>query len=254
MECTTVAVDLAKDVIELAVANQQGRIVKRHRLGRRDFSQFLATHPACCIVMEACGGAHYWARTAKACGHEGPAAAVPPVLRDALHELLAEIRQLESRIDGIEQQLETLSGNDPAITRLRQVSGIGLMTATALSASAVDAKHFRSGRHLASWLGLTPREHSSGNTRHLGGVSKRGDVYVRMLLAHGARSVLARARQLQATSTESLNRLHRWALELSERRGFNKATSALANKLARIAWATWRYERDFDPNHAAATV
>jgi transposase len=346
MECTTVAVDLAKDVIESAVANQQGRIVKRHRLGRRDFSQFLATHPACSIVMEACGSAHYWARTAKACGHgvrllpaqyvrpycrrnktdradcsaileasknseilpvavktvdqqviqglhrlrsqwqatrtarinaargllrelgivipKGATTAlkripetladdaVPPVLRDALHELLAEIRQLESRIDGIEQQLETLSRNDPAITRLRQVSGIGLMTATALSASAVDAKHFRSGRHLASWLGLTPREHSSGNTRHLGGVSKRGDVYVRMLLTHGARSVLARARQLQATSPESLNRLHRWALDVSERRGFNKATSALANKLARIAWATWRYERTFDPNHAVS--
>jgi len=345
MECTTVAVDLAKDVIEVAVAGPGGRITERHRLGRRDFSQFLATRPRCSMVMEACGGAHHWARTAKTCGHDVrliPAQyvrpycrrnktdradcsaileasknheilsvavksvdqqviqglhrlrsqwqatrtarinaargllrelgivipkgavtalkripdaladeAVPPILRDGVHEVLAEIHQLEERIAGIERQLECLSRNDPAITRLRQVSGIGLLTATALSASAVDATHFRSGRHLASWLGLTPREHSSGNTRHLGGVSKRGDVYVRMLLTHGARSVLARARQLQASNPESLNRLHRWALDLSERRGFNKATSALANKLARIAWATWRYQRDFDPNHAA---
>jgi len=87
--------------------------------------------------------------------------------------------------------------------------------------------------------------------RHLGSISKRGDIYVRTLLTHGARAVLARAKQMN-TAGPSLNHLQRWAVGLELRRGHNKATSALANKLARIAWATGRYERAFDPNHAVA--
>ena len=125
-----------------------------------------------------------------------------------------------------------------------------LLTATALYASAGDAQHFRNGRHLASWLGLTPREHSSGNVRKLGGISKRGDRYVRMLLTHGARAVLLRAGQLQRAD-KPLNALQRWALALKQRSNHNKATCALANKIARIAWATWRHGTVFDPDQAA---
>ncbi len=100
---------------------------------------------------------------------------------------------------------------------------------------------------------MTPKEHSSGNTRRLGRISKRGDVYVRTLLTHGARAVLARAQQMRKAG-QSLNRLQTWALALASRAGHNKATCALANKLARIAWATWRYARDFDPNRAASAT
>lgn len=176
---------------------------------------------------------------------------VPTPLRAALAEVLAEIRQLEERIVDVERRLRELSRQDPVMLRLQQISGIGLLTATALAASAGEAKHFESGRHFASWLGLTPREYSSGNIRRLGHLSKRGDVYVRMLLTHGARAVLNRARVLQQTKPDALNHLQRWALTLAARRGHNKATCALANKLARIAWATWYYERDFDGNYAA---
>ena len=179
--------------------------------------------------------------------------AVPIWLRAGLHDLQSEIRGLEARIVEVERALGALAKASPAIERLRQVSGIGLLTATALYASAGDAQHFRSGRHLASWLGLTPREHSSGNVRRLGGISKRGDRYVRMLLTHGARAVLLRAGQMQRAG-QKLNRLQRWALDLHGRVGHNKAACALANKLARIAWATWRYQRDFDPDHAVSTV
>jgi transposase len=176
---------------------------------------------------------------------------VPVTLQATLQDLVAEIRELATRVQSIDRQLAQISREQPAMERIQEISGIGLLTGTALVASAGDPKHFRSGRHFAAWLGLTPREHSSGMTRHLGKVSKRGDVYVRTLLTHGARAVLARAKQIQRTRPDKLNYLQRWALQVEERRGHNKATSALANKLARIAWATWRYGSAFDPNHAA---
>ena len=88
--------------------------------------------------------------------------------------------------------------------------------------------------------GLTPKEHSSGSRRRLGRISKRGDVYLRMLLTHGARAVLNGAKR-----TKRPDRLRAWALRLEERRGHNRATIALANKLARIVWAVWRHDREF---------
>lgn len=179
--------------------------------------------------------------------------AVPQLLRGGLHDMLGEVRQLEDRIVEVERQLGAISRENEHIERLRQISGIGLLTATALYASAGDAQHFKSGRHLAAWLGLTPREHSSGEVRRLGGISKRGDRYVRMLLTHGARSMLLHAGRMQRLGQE-LNYLQRWVLDLKARTNHNKATSALANKLARIAWATWRYGREFNPNHAAVAA
>ncbi len=344
MNITTVAVDLAKDVFEVAEADGTGRILKRSRLSRPAFIRFLAEHPVCHWILEACGGAHHWARRLQSLGHEvrllpaqyvrpyrrrnktdradcaalieaaknheirpvpvkGVAAqaiqglhrirsqwmstrtnrinvirgclrefgivlpvgaivalkripealddeAIPGLIRESLRQLLAEIRDTEIRIVALERQLAQLAAENDDIERLRQVSGIGLLTATALYASVGDAGNFQSGRHLAAWIGLTPKEHSSGNRRHLGAISKRGDIYVRMLLTHGARSVLGRAIQM-AKANLPLNRLQRWALQLQARAGYNKAAIALANKLTRIAWATWRYRRDFNPDHAA---
>ena len=105
---------------------------------------------------------------------------------------------------------------------------------------------FRDGRHLAAWLGLTPRESSSGQRRHLGGISKRGDCYLRMLFIHGARSALLAAMAQDRTGKKPLTRLQRWAVDLAARVGHNKAACALANKLARIAFAVVRQGRTFD--------
>ena len=116
-------------------------------------------------------------------------------------------------------------------------------------ASAGSPHHFKSGRHFSSWLGLTAREYSSGSVRRLGRITKRGDTYLRMLLIHGARSVLIRAKQLHRAG-RPLNRIQRWAVQLEARVGYNKASVALANKLARICWAAWKYERVFDPDFA----
>ena len=129
----------------------------------------------------------------------------------------------------------------PLVGQLRSVPGIGLLTATALLAFIGDVRRFPSARHLASYLGLTPREYSSGLKRRLGRISKRGDGYLRTLLIHGARSVLLHAR------TSRPDRFREWAHALAETHVHNKAAVAVANKMARIVWAVWMRSQPYQP-------
>src|SRR5207249_3021332 len=165
---------------------------------------------------------------------------VPSLLRPALAEAAREIRELEGWIRTVEHQLEAVAEQTPVVSRLCSIPGVGLITATALVAFVGDVQRFPSGRHFASYLGLTPREHSSGLIRRLGSISKRGDVYLRMLLTHGARAVIWKAK-----SRRDPDRLRAWALRVQRLRGHNKAAIALANKLARIVWAVWKHDVDF---------
>jgi transposase len=171
---------------------------------------------------------------------------LPDALRAPLAEACEEIRTLEKRIEQIETQLAALAEQMPEVARLRSIPGVGLLIATAIVAFVGDIQRFASARHFASYLGLTPRERSSGSTRRLGRISKRGDVYLRMLLIHGARSTLCHAKR-----DKHPNRLRTWALRLEKAAGHNKAAVALANKMARIIWATWKYDRNFQSAHAA---
>jgi transposase len=166
---------------------------------------------------------------------------LPDAARPLLAELCHEIRELDQRVKLAEHQLEALAEQMPIVDRLRSIPGIGLLTATALVAFICDVQRFPSGRRLASYLGLTPREHSSALKRHLGGISKRGDIYLRTLLIHGARSALR-----AATTMKQPDRLRAWALRLRQTRGYNKAAVALANKMARIVWAIWKRDRIFE--------
>ena len=177
--------------------------------------------------------------------------ALPGHLRGALQAVLQEIETLQLRLLAVERSLEEIAAEDAAVKRLRQVEGIGLLNATAMVATAGSASHFPSGRHFAAWLGITPRESSSGYRRNLGRITKRGDVYLRTLLIHGPRSVLARAKQLSRTDPGRLSRLQQWGLQLQRRIGHNKAAVALANKLARICWAVWRTETRYQPDYGA---
>ena len=129
----------------------------------------------------------------------------------------------------------------PDVQLLQTIPGVGLVTATALVAFLGNVQRFPSGRHFASYLGLTPRERSSGLTRRLGAISKRGDTYIRMLLVHGTRSILWSAKR----STDP-HPIQLWALELQRARERNKAAVALANKLARIIWAVWKNHRPYE--------
>lgn len=178
---------------------------------------------------------------------------LPMALRDGLAEMLDQVTHAEAAMTAIEAHLNDFLRRDARSQRLQQAGGVGLITATAMSASVGDLNRFASGRHLSSALGLTPREHSSGNQRRLGRITKRGDVYLRTLLIHGARSMLVAATAARKKGA-SLDRTQQWALDLADRPGHNKAAVALANKTARRLWAAEHHGSRFDPNHQSSRV
>ncbi|MBK8376041.1 MAG: IS110 family transposase [Sphingomonadales bacterium] len=341
MNATTVAVDLAKSVFQVAVADANWMPIESHRLTRTQFERWFANREVGLVIMEACGSAHHWARWLKRQGIEvkllpaayirayvkrnktdaadacalleaarcadivpvriktveqqalqglhrirslwmstrtsrinalrgfcrefglavptgartgvevmsrtlaDPNSPVPILIRGSMKLLIEEIRLLELRIAQLEKELTALAKQSPACTTLLSIPGIGLLTATAMvAATSGDVTHFKDARHFASWFGLTPKEHSSGSTRKLGRISKKGDRYLRMLLTHGARSVL-RTASLARLAGRGLDGLKSWALGVQGRTNHNKAACALANKLARICYAVLRDGADY---------
>jgi transposase len=170
-------------------------------------------------------------------------------LRDELDQALDEIEALRQKARARSSRMEAIGEGMSAVQYLRTIPGIGPLTATALVSFVGEPRRFRSGRHFASYLGLTPRESSSGLKRRLGRISKRGNIYLRMLLTHGARSAL-----LAAHRTEEPDALQLWALRLELRSGHNKATVALANRLARIAWRIWCDQRPYERMSLDGTI
>lgn len=341
MNATTAAVDLAKNVFQVALADASHRVIEQHRLTRPQFERFFANHGVQRIVMEACGTAHHFARTLAARGIEVillPAqyvrayvrrnktdsadavalleaarasdirpvqiksveqqalqalhrtrslwmgtrtsrinalrgfcrefglhvplgartgleaisravaddqSPIPIMLRPTLQSLLDEIRVLETRIAQLERQLAAVASDSIACKLLMSIPGVGLLTATGMAAATSGSvAHFTDARHFASWFGLTPKEHSSGSTRTLGRISKRGDKYLRMLLTHGARSVL-RAAAASLAKGQEVSGVRCWALDVQLRSNHNKATCALANKMARICFGVLRDQTPF---------
>lgn len=165
-------------------------------------------------------------------------------------ELIQDVQQqlaaLDERLAAYDARVKRACQNDPQCQEVEALPGIGPLTATALVAKVGDGKQFKRARQMSSCLGLTAREHSSGGKQRQYGISKRGDVYVRTLLIHGARSVLRHA----AKKTDP-DPLRRWALRVQERRGANVAAVALANKLALIAWAVLAKQRHYDSQWVA---
>lgn len=161
-----------------------------------------------------------------------------------LNDLWEELLYIDERIAKYDKDIETEVKSHPIAHKLmKEIPGIGTLTASALVASAPNPEQFKNGRQFAAWLGLVPRQHSTGDKQTLLGISKRGDVYLRTLLIHGARNVLHYAHK------HSDNR-SKWAVTLAKRRGKNKTTVAIANKNARIAWVLMRNPKaEFDPNH-----
>jgi len=336
MNATTVAVDLAKSVFQVAVADGEWRVIESQRLTRSQFERWFRNRDVGLVIMEACGSAHHWGRWLNGLGIEvkllpvayvrayvkrnktdaadalalleaarcaeivpvriksveqqalqalhrtrslwmgtrtsrinalrgfcrefglavpqgartgveaisralaDPQTPIPGMIHRAMLFLVEEIRLLELRIGQLERELAELARQSPACTTLLTIPGIGLLTATALvAATGGEVTHFKDARHFASGFGLTPQEHSSGASRTLGRISKRGDRYLRMLLTHGARSVL-RAASVTRQAGRPLDGLRAWALVVQGRSNHNKAACALANKLTRICYATLR--------------
>ena len=169
---------------------------------------------------------------------------IPEILEDAENELtdlareaIAELhdlfRDLDRRVASFDKKIERVFRSSEACQRIARIKGVGPMTATAIIAVVGDGTEFKNGRHLAAWVGLVPRQHSSGERAVLMGISKRGSQHLRTLLVHGARAVVRSA----STKTDPFNA---WVNQLHQRRGFNRATVAVANKNARIIWAVLR--------------
>src|SRR5215470_18053759 len=325
-DISVVGIDIAKRVFHLVGMDERGKIVMRKRCSRGEVLPLLANLGPVTIGMEACGGAHYWARCLREQGHEvklmAPQFVKPYVksnkndMRDAeaiaeavtrpsmrfvplkdvaqqdiqalhrvrerlvtartalvnemrgllaeygivlpqgmakfrqtllstleaeqtkltslgqelFHRLFAELGSLEAELASYQEKLEALADTHLVCQRLLTVPGIGPLTATALMAAVSDAQVFKNGRQFAAWLGLVPKQYSTGGQTRLLGISKRGDSYIRKPLIHGARATLRWAR----TKTD---RRSQWIRGLLERRGWNRTAVAVANKHARIVWA-----------------
>ena len=323
MAIVTIGLDTAKNWFQVHGVDESGRVALRCKLARGKVLQFFAGLTPCVIGLEACGGAHFWARELIKLGHDarlmparyvrayvktnkhdaadaeacceavqrpgmrfvpvkseeqqsmlmvhrtrdllvrqrtatvnalrghlaefgitaarGTAKArelmslvgtderVPAIAREALLQLVEQIRDIERKIEAFDKQLLSLARQNEVCRQLITIPGIGPIAATALVATVGNARSFTSGRHFAAWIGLVPKQHSTGGKERLGGISKRGDAYLRKLLIHGARAAVHRVRSHQVPGA--------WIAGLLARRPFNVATVALANKTARIAWA-----------------
>jgi transposase len=319
---TTLGIDLAKNTFSIHSVDENGKVGLRRTVSRARLMEVLAQLPACRVGMEACSGAHEWARQIQALGHEvrimaprfvapyrrsgkndsndaeaiceavqrpsmrfvpvksaeqqavltlhrvrqgfveertatinrirgllaefgvvlpqraaevrrGAAAQadrLPELARSAVLDLLQHLAVLDERIGRYDGQLERLAQASEAARRLMTVPGVGPLTASATVASIGAAHEFSSGRQFAAWLGLVPRQWSTGGKARLGRITKRGDAYLRTLLILGARAALQMAARRD-------DRLSRWARAIKERCGYHKAVVALAAKNARIVWA-----------------
>src|SRR3954469_24123825 len=334
MAVVTIGLDTAKSWFQVHGVDESGRVVLRRKLARGKVLQFFAGLTPCVIGLEACGGAHFWARELIKLGHDArlmPARYVrayvktnkhdaadaeacceavqrpgmrfvpvkeesrqgllmlhrvreqllrqrtatinalrahlaefgivaaqrraglrellavigdaedrrlPPLARELLRALAEHLRGLEERTAELDRHLVATARDGGACERLAAVPGIGPVIATGLVAAIGDANTFTSGRHLAAWLGLVPRQHSSGGKERRLGISERGDGYLRRQLMHGARALVAVSRGREGG-------LWAWVNALLARRPYNVAVAAVANKLARIAWALLSREEDY---------
>ena len=326
---SVLGLDLAKNLFQVHGVNEAGEVLVRKQLTRSQMQRYFARLSPCLIGMEACSGAHYWARILTELGHtvrmmapafvkpylksnkndrndaEAICEAVqrpsmrfvrpkapeqqavlqlhhgrqllvrqrvalsnhlrgilseygivlpqgvkvisrrlPALLEDADNELpmlarylLAELKsahdQLMERIEQLERQLKAWHTGNAVSQRLASIPGIGVLTATALAATVGEGQDFRNGRQLAAYLGLVPRQASSGGKERLLGISKRGDGYLRSLLIHGARAVIHHIRRRLKAHQPGGNP---WVEQLLQRCHVNEVAVALANKMARTAW------------------
>jgi len=173
---------------------------------------------------------------------DDPAFTVSPRMRQFVTDMRTEWQDLDRRIAALNAEFVELARSDAAARRLTTIPGIGVLNATALVAAVGDASAFRRGRDLGAWLGLVPKQCTTGGKPKLLGISKRGNKYLRMLFIHGARAAMP-------TLAKSATPLGAWLRGLLARTHRNIAIVALANKLARIAWAMLRRDRDFALNH-----
>jgi transposase len=181
--------------------------------------------------------------------------ALPDVLEDASNEVgglarlalqraQAQWDELDAHVAWCDERIAAHAKANEQVRQAQQLAGIGPVTASAVVATVGEFKQFRNGAQFGAWLGLTPRQNSSGGKNNLGSITKRGDMYLRMLLIQGAKSVVMNAHKHD-------DPISKWAHQLKEKSGWQKAVVALANKNARILWAVFVRGKPFDANHVS---
>jgi len=163
-----------------------------------------------------------------------------------LKALQEEFISLDKKILSYEERLIEICKNDPDCRRLQTIPGVGLITSTAMVCSVGDISNFENSRQLSAWLGLVPKQYSTGGKNTLLGISKRGDNYLRQLLVHGGRAIIRSANERKSKG-KALDKLQEWGVQKYEQKGYNKAAVAAANKLARIIWAVLTKQEDYRP-------
>lgn len=333
MQVVRIGLDIAKSSFQVHGVDAHSKVVIRKQLTRGKVLTYFAQLPSCLVGLEACGGAHYWARELGKLGHDvrliavqyirpyrttqkndcNDAAAIceavsrprtrcvpvkseaqqavltvhrarellvtertalanqirgllmeygvviaqgiqrlrrelpallaaaetlPTLVRDVVEELRERLLELDRRIGEYDHRIEQLAKQNEAARRLMQVEGVGPITATAVVATIGNGQAFHHGRQCAAWVGLVPKQHSTGGKTVLGRITKHGNVYLRTLLIHGARAVLQ-------FSAKRSDRKSRWVEAVRQRRGNNIAAVALAAKHARILWALLAHGQEY---------
>ena len=169
---------------------------------------------------------------------------LPGAMRNLIDRLTENLKEMDRQVKELEAQIQLWHRENEASRKLAEIPGVGPITASAIVATVGDAREFKNGRQLAAWMGLVPKQKSSGGKQNLLGISKRGDTYLRTLLIHGARSVINVAEKKAEPDS--------WLRKLMSRRHTNVATVALANKNARIIWALLAHGRSFHPDYKFA--
>lgn len=171
------------------------------------------------------------------------------ISNESFQGLLNEFIDINKKIKDLEKRIKIIVSQEDSYKKLIEIPGIGLLTASSLIASIGNGNNFKNGRQLSAWLGLVPKQHSSGGKEKLLGISKRGDIYLRTLFIHGARAVF-NARKIASTKLKVIgkesSRFSNWMLGLNERRGYNRTVVAVANKLARVAYAVLTIDNQYN--------
>ncbi len=171
---------------------------------------------------------------------------LPGTMRNLIERLTENLKEMDRQAKELEAQIQLWHRENEASRKLAEIPGLGPITASAIVATVGDAREFKNGRQLAAWLGLVPKQYSSGGKQTLMGIRKRGDTYLRTLMIHGARAVIRYA--------ENKAEPESWLRKLMARRNKNVAAVALANKNARIVWALLANDRTFRPDYTSAAV
>ncbi|MGH3055306.1 MAG: IS110 family transposase [Gaiellaceae bacterium] len=158
---------------------------------------------------------------------------LPSALRRGVARQLEHLREIDTHLADCNREIAQDARDDPRAQRVARLSGVGVLTASAIAATVADAQQFRCGRQFAAWLGLTPRQYSTGGKPRLGRITRRGDAYLRTLLVQGARSALQAALRTKPTRR---TRLAAWIVATYQRIGYHKTLVAIANKHARLLW------------------